>query len=559
MNRRATLKKFLGVDQASAVGRTLQDDALPLGGGLSPFSGTWNYSTAAHLLRRAMFGPSHAQIQQAVQDGLDKTLDKLMTPSPKPADPVLYSNTPDDPDLNLGDSWVKGKLHPSVQGLVNLKENSLYSWLMQQIYSEGVSLTEKMILFWHNHFVVSDVFDPRYNYDYISLLREYALGNFKELTKKLTIDKAMLLYLNGAQNNRRAPNENYARELMELFVLGKGELAGPGDYTTFTEQDVLALAKALTGWVIRTDRANESFYPYSEFAAALHDTSDKQLSHRFNNAIISNQGANEYQAVVDILFNKREAATFVCKKLYRYFVYYKVSQEIQDQIIEGMADLLIANNFNIAPVIRTLLASDHFYTDEALGCLIRMPYEFMFNTIKVMKVNVPTDLAQKYLLFLDLYRSSIGMEQVYFALPSVAGWTPYYQEPGYHEIWVNSVTFPVRYNFTTALANKTRRVRNVTGLVGLDLVDYVSGFDHPEKATDLINSVVAHLLPKPIESSQLTFLKTKLLGNVTEAQWSTIWNTYKADPNNTQARTVVETRLKPLFVSLLSMPEYSLS
>ena len=559
MNRRATLKKFLGVDMASRAGRSIQEEALPLGGGLSPFTGTWNYATAAHLLRRAMFGPSHAQIQQAVQDGLEKTLDKLFTNSPKPADPVLYTNTPDDPDLNLGDSWVKAKLHPSVQGLVNLKENSLYSWLMQQLYNEGVSLTEKMILFWHNHFVVSDIFDPRYHFDYISLLRTHALGNFKALTKEITIDKAMLLYLNGAQNNRRAPNENYARELMELFVLGKGELAGPGDYTTFTEQDVLALAKALTGWVIRTDREDESFYPYVEFVSIAHEPADKQLSHRFNNRIIKNNGAEEYSDVVNILFEKREAATFICKKLYRYFIYYKVSQEIQDQIIEGLADILIAEDFKIAPVVRTLLSSDHFYTDEALGCLIRMPYEFMFNTVKALKLETPADLTQKYLVFLDLYRTSIGMEQTYFALPSVAGWTPYYQEPTYHEIWVNSVTLPIRYTFTTVLANRTRRVRNVTNPVGLDLIAYVSGFSNPENASALINDVIAHLLPKAIETAQVSFLKSKLLGNMTEAQWTTVWNTYKANPTNSQARTVVETRLKPLFVSLLSMPEYYLS
>lgn len=557
MNRRATLKKFLGVDQAAAAGRTLQEEALPVAGGLSPYSGPWNYSNAAHLLRRTMFGPTHDQIEQAVKDGLGKTLDLLLSPSNMPKEPVIYADSPVDPEIPKGESWVKGKLYGGVQGLVQSKQNSLNAWLMEQLFNEGVSITEKMTLFWHNHFVISEIYDPRYNYDYITLLRSNALGNFKQLTKDICIDKGMLLYLNGAQNTNRAPNENFARELMELFTLGKGELAGPGDYTTFTEQDVLALAKALTGWIVRTDR-DEAFYPYPVFISNRHDDNSKQLSHRFGNAIISNAGADEYKNVVDIIFLKREAATFICKKLYRYFVYYKVSQDIETEIVEGLADILIANSFEIKPVLRALFESDHFYTDEAYGCLIRMPYEFIFNTLKTMKIKVPTTVTDKYNFFLDFYRSTTGMQQVYFDIPSVAGWSPYYQVPAYHEIWVNSVTLPIRYNFTTSLANRTRRIRTLRDAAGVELVDYVDTLPNPSDANQLIQAIVAHLLPKPIEATQISFLKTRLLGPNSEAQWTAMWNAYKNNPTD-QTKKAVEDRLKPLFVSLLSMPEYYLS
>jgi uncharacterized protein (DUF1800 family) len=559
MDRRTTLRKFLGADAAASTGTILQDDALPISGGLTPYSGAWNYATAAHLLRRAMFGPTHEQIQQAVSDGLQATLAKLLTPTPAPADPVVYYDTPVDPNVSKGSSWVKTPLNPQIQGNVNFKENSLYAWLMEQIFTEGVSLTEKMILFWHNHFVVSNIFDPRYNYDYIRLIRDHALGNFKTLAENITIDKSMLLYLNGAQNTKGAPNENYARELMELFTLGKGELAGPGDYTTYTEQDVAALAKALTGWVVFSDRNDPSIYPTTQFVLNRHDTSVKQLSSRFPVTNISNLGPNDYKEVIRIIFLKREAATFVCRKLYRYFIYYKVNPSIENEIVEGLGDILIANNFEIAPVLEALLGSSHFYSEEALGCMIRPPYEFIFNTLKAMKYTPPTDLAEKYNAYLFLYRNTMGLQQVYFDLPSVAGWTPYYQEPSYHEIWVNSVTLPLRTTFTTGFANKSVRIRNVQGLAGLDLILYVSGFLNPGSATQLIDDVIAHLLPQPIYQNQKDYLKSKLLGPNTEAQWTTIWNTYKNNPNNTQAKTAVETRLKPLFVTLLSMPEYYLS
>ncbi|MBK6352739.1 MAG: DUF1800 domain-containing protein [Saprospiraceae bacterium] len=535
--------------------------ALPVNGGLTPYQGSWNYATAAHLLRRAMFGPTHEQIKGAVSDGLQKTLDKLATDQALPSPPVLYTDQIADPEIPKGQTWVTGKLNPQVQGLVQIKESSLYSWLMQLMFNEGVSLTEKMTLFWHNHFVVSEIFDPRYNYDYITTLRSNCMGNFKSLTEKITIDKSMLVYLNGNQNTNLAPNENFAREVMELFTLGKGALAGPGDYTTFTEQDVLAVAKALTGWTIAADRRNESFYPYSRFDTRLHDKSTKQLSARFNNQQITNAEENEYKSVINLIFKKREAATFICRKLYNYFVYYKVDQTIESQVIDEMADLLVANNFEIKPVVKALLGSEHFYSDEALGCMIRPPYEFIFNTLKAMKFKPSADLEINYSLFLAIYRNNMGLQQVYFDIPSVAGWSPYYQEPGYHEIWINSVTYPLRVGFTNQAANKQMRIRGGSGSTtfGLDLVEYVSSLTNPTDISLLLSEIVAHLLPQNIYQNQIDFLKKAFLGNLTEAQWATMWNSYKANPNNAQARTAVDNRLKPLFSTLLSMPEYFLS
>jgi len=184
------------------------------------------------LLRRAMFGPTHAQINQAVSDGLNKTLDKLMQPTPEPAPPLNYGFA-QDVSAPVGETWVDKPGDPTIQGLFQSRDNSLHAWIMENIFNEGVSLTEKMMLFWHNHFVVSDVFDPRYKYYYLTSLRKNVLGNFKTLTEEITIDAAMLVYLNGNQNTNRAPNENYARELMELFTCWKGQFVGPGDYTIY--------------------------------------------------------------------------------------------------------------------------------------------------------------------------------------------------------------------------------------------------------------------------------------------------------------------------------------
>ncbi|MBK8153554.1 MAG: DUF1800 domain-containing protein [Saprospiraceae bacterium] len=464
-------------DESSPAMMPSRAAALPIMGGLDPFSGTWNYATAAHLLRRAMFGPTHAQINQAVSDGLNKTLDKLMQPTPEPAPPLNYGFA-QDVSAPVGETWVDKPGDPTIQGLFQSRDNSLHAWIMENIFNEGVSLTEKMMLFWHNHFVVSDVLIHGTNTIILQRLRKNVLGNFKTLTEEITIDAAMLVYLNGNQNTNRAPNENYARELMELFTCGKGQLVGPGDYTTYTEKDIAAVAKVLTGWTIARDR-NLGTYNV-QFVANLHDTSTKTLSNRFNNASISNKGSNEYKEIINLLFQKRETATFICRKLYRYFVYYQVDLAIENEIVNGLADLLIADNFNISTVVRKLLSSDHFYSSEALGAMIRPPYEFLFNTLKTMSFTPPTTLAEKYNTYLFFYRGSANLQQVYFDVPSVAGWTPYYQEPGFHEIWINSVTLPARVTWTSGLITKLR-IRNVTGLFGLDLVAYVGTFAGPYK------------------------------------------------------------------------------
>ncbi len=552
--------------------------AIPVGGGLNPYTGPWTYATAAHLLRRAMFGPTHAQIKQAVTDGFAKTMDKLMAKSAVPNPPVYYTDTPVDPQMpnQLGKEWHNTRFTPSVQGLNNLRDNSLYGWILQNMMNEGVSITEKMMLFWHNHFVVSDIYLANISYSYLESIRKNVIGDFKQMAKDITVDGAMLIYLNGNANTRLAPNENYARELLELFTLGKGELAGPGDYTTYTEHDILEIAKVLTGWVTpqnaQTDANNVvSVLPDVKFnvnprrptqPADFHDTSTKTLSNRFNFATIKNNNENEYKDLIEIIFKKREAASFICRKLYRYFVYYKVDSNIENEIVESMADILISNNFKIESVLRALLTSEHFYSIEAYGALIKNPYDWFFSIAKGMKMQVPADIKISYPLMLTVYRSLTSQNQAYFDLPSVAGWPAYYQEPAFHEIWINSITYPLRYGLGQNLINKRFGFRlNGQGqlIYGAEVTDYAAGFDDPGNATKLVEDIVSHLLPQPILQSQLDYLKSRLLGPMTETQWTTAWTNYIKDPSNTQAKTAVENRLRPFLVALTTMPEFHLS
>ncbi len=250
MNRKATLARLLGkTDQQVSAHKkpAAVHTILPNGNStLTPYTGTWGYEQAAHLLRRTTFGPNYEKIKEAAASSLDATISQLFQELPLPDPPINYSEA-NDPYVPIGETWINAPYSPDIN-LRAHRNRSLRAWTLDLLFTEGISIREKLTLFWHNHFSINNINDPKFLYKYITTIRSQAWGNFRDLVKAITVDPAMLRFLNGNQNTNLAPNENYARELMELFTLGKGELAGPGDYTTFTEEDVMQMARVLTGW-----------------------------------------------------------------------------------------------------------------------------------------------------------------------------------------------------------------------------------------------------------------------------------------------------------------------
>ena len=234
MDRRGFLADF------GRYSSTQVSSAPPPMSGLEAYSGVWGYEQAAHLLRRAMFGPTYAQIKQAETDGLAATLAQLFEVTYPTAGPIhtgqFFSQMGaviplDDPNTAVGASWVNkvgGVWQASMYDTSNqqnfllnqtARRLAMRAHKQEQMMKEQVSVLEKMTLFWHNHFVTSDNPDGLLDFRYITTLQENSLGNFRDLVKLITLDPAMLKYLNGNENTKVAPNENYARELFELFSL----------------------------------------------------------------------------------------------------------------------------------------------------------------------------------------------------------------------------------------------------------------------------------------------------------------------------------------------------
>ncbi len=525
--------------------------------GIAPYTGPWTFQEAGHLLRRTTFGPTITQIEEAVSDGLNATIDTLLAPQPEPGEP-LNSDFPNDPNVPEGTSWIdKPFVEDLEDDIYEYRHFSLRGWQYEFMVNEKTSIQETMALFWHNHFVTGDIDEPNALYRYIKLLRSQATGNFKQLTKDITIDAAMLTYLNGRENIASEPNENYARELLELFTIGKGPLIGPGDYTHYTEKDVEAVAKIMTGWFLINDwtyNINEKLEVV--FDNDLHDQSTKQLSNHFGNATISNNGAEEYKDLIDVVFQQDEVARHIVRKLYRWFVYYDINETVELKVIEPLAQILIANEYDIEPVLETLLKSEHFFDVLSMGCMIKNPIDFNLTIIKQLEVQIPTELKARYswLVYVFYISSEFGME--YFSPPSVAGWKAYYQVPSYQRVWMNSVTLKNRESATGAFIYT---FTDLGLLFGIKPIALLQALDNPSDPDEVIAGFTKLLLPMPLADSQKEFLKKEvLIPGLPDMEWTMEYNNYLSNPGDENIKEALKDRIQFLLYMISVLPEYHL-
>lgn len=523
---------------------------------LSPYQGPWDTPLAAHLLRRCLFGPQRMQIKESLDLGMNGTINKLLASTVLPDPPVNF-NYPDDANVPIGSTWINAPYTDNAQAAY--RRQSLRAWTVQTLLNQGISLREKMWLFWHNHFVTGDINDPKFDYHYGDLLRRSALGNFKKLTQEMTINPSMLRYLNGNQNTKEAPNENYSRELLELFTIGKGPQIAPGDYSHYTEQDVVQMARVLTGWVDRGFNARRDIAITSDFISNRHDTGSKNLSHRFQDRVINNQGEQEYLALIDIIFEQPEVARFLVRKLYRWFVYYTIDEQIENAIIEPLASQLRENNYEVAPVLATLLSSQHFYDAEVIGAIIKNPLDFILGSLNQLEIKPPNDTLEGVYTFHTLIARAATQQQMeIYNPPDVAGWKAYYQEPVYYRQWINSTTLQQRKLVIDAIAtgasNSGGLNRNLKG----DILQFIASFADPKDPHALISEFVQLLLPQSISDAQHAALKEILIPGLPDYEWTVEYNDYLDDPNNKNLKQSISLKLARLLQAILSMPEYLL-
>jgi uncharacterized protein (DUF1800 family) len=542
------------VMQASGIRRTNRT----LSTGLTAYSGAWGFDEVAHLLRRTMFGAKKDDITYFMGKTMSQAVDELLTaPSTQPSPPINNYNTAQkiDPNIAPGQTWVYG---PEDVNFNSQRIGSLKAWFMGQTLNQDRSIHEKMVLFWHNHFSTeTNVYNSAiWGYNHHVTLRKNSLGNFKTFVKEITTDVAMLKYLNGYLNTKKQADENYGRELQELFTVGKD--LNPH----YTEDDVKQAARVLTGW-----RINQSTFK-SYFDLTKHDTTDKVFSSFYNNTTITGKnsataGDEELDAMLTMIFNHQEVAKFMCRKLYRWFIYYDIDATTETNIIEPLATIFRNNNYDIKPVLEALFKSEHFYDAANMGCLIKSPLDSLIGMCRQFEVVFPTsqDYVTQYYYWNLIWSFTTIQQQNYGDSPNVAGWSAYYQVPEFHEIWINSDTLPKRNQISDVMiAVGVKRGSNIIIIDAIAAAEKISS--KPSDPNKLIDDLCKYLhATLTLSQANKDSIKTSslLYGQSTDAYWTTAWNDYKNNPTDATKKQIVNYALILLMKYLMDLSEYQLS
>jgi uncharacterized protein (DUF1800 family) len=381
----------------------------------------WNEQTAAHLLNRAAFGGTPEEVEMARRKGLATVLRDLVEPGKDAADVTApeWARPRNLQEVRMAARMAE-KDSPERKEKMRMERMmegdqilDLRRWWLDRMMNGPAPLVEKMTLFWHGHFATSieKVKNAYWMWLQNDSLRRNAFGNFAELTKKMSRDPAMMIYLDLQQSRSEHPNENWARELMELFTVGIGN---------YTEQDIRESARAFTGY--RLDMTTQQF----RFAPFQQDHGNKTFMGR--------SGALSGDDVIDTLVKNPACARFIGRKLVRFFV----EDDPAPETVETVANRLRAHNFEIGPVLREIFGSAEFYSDRVMRAQIKSPTQFVVQTSKLLNAPLP---AAKV-----VQNGMRQMGQILFAPPNVKGW-----DGG--KSWITTSTLLFRYNFANYLIN----------------------------------------------------------------------------------------------------------
>lgn len=514
MNRRA----FLGLEH-----RAPTRPARPTAS-IAPYQQPLTRNDALHLLRRFTLGPTQALVDQLVGMRAEEAVDLLLgdpaAEPPVPSPGSWVDQAQEDP--NGVDIVTRGQ----IEALWESNFKRLQQWWIDLMRTEHLPAREKLTLFWSGHFTTEFTYDlgyipPQVLYRQNLMLRRMRLGNFRAFLEEVTLDCAMLEYLGGTLNVAGKPNENYAREMMELYSTGIG---------WYTEGDVKEAARVLTGWKssLYSDAPAPNGIFNTWFKPSDHDIGAKQYL-GFSIPARDQDTNTEYlvrtqevRRMIEILFDQRAEAIarFMVGKLYRFFVYSNPAAT-DIETLNALMQVFIANDFELRPLLRTLLASEHFFDPANRGVQIKSPADYAVGLARQLGIPLP-----------DAASALARMEQDLIDPPDVSGWRGY-------RTWISTKTIPQRVQYAHQL---------IASMSDLQAQQLVQSFDGWQSVDTFVAELTRFLLPRPIGSTRLAYYTNVLLAGAPSYEWPTIVSDASA----------VATRLRALLRIIVKAPDYHL-
>ena len=425
---------------------------------LARYEGRFTMRSAAHLLRRAGFGGTVSDVAALTPLGADRAVDSLLHPSGAATDFPAY---------------------PPTDILFDQKKNrhATQLWFLDQLVRTNQPLAQKMMLFWHGHFATSmQKVPPQLMAQQMNLLRAQGLGKFPGLLSSVAKDPAMLVWLDNRGNSKAHPNENFAREVMELFTLGLGN---------FTEDDVKESARAFTGWTLDRSLA---FIDNPK----VHDDGAK--------TVLGKTGNWTGEDVINIIVQHPAHSRFIAHKLLEFFVY----SDPEPELIEALASVYALSGYDIPKTLGTILRSNVFYSTRAYRAIPKSPIEFAVGTLRYMGITAVPD---------NLPYALARMGQDPLNPPSVKGW-----DGG--PTWINTATLLARFNFVNALIATSLQKKPAAGAptpvvplaastISPDaIVAQVGGFDAQKIVGTIVSAALQDDVTSDVRSTLVSFVNS---------------------------------------------------
>lgn len=530
---------------------------------LTPKSGPLGRRLAAHLLRRASYNVSKARIDEFANYTVQEAMDVLMTPiEPEYREPRWVQECTTVPNIypqcgsvpNVGDESINcGTTPPNCTHYGNLGSHGTtqtHLWWFLEAFQD-TSMRHKLQYFLSTCLMPNIDAGVRYGFDGLALLQQYAFGSYRLLARKMAMSLPMMELLDVNTSTADNPNENFPREFMELYTIGKGEQIAPGDYTSYTEHDVQEAAKIFTGFrYLHNGGYLQNIDPDTNLNSGTawyheHDTSDKTFSTAFNEqTIIGAADAadmfRELDDFVDMLFEQEHTAIYLCRRMYRFFVADELTPDIETNIILPLAETFRNSDYNIETVMRELLSSQHFYEEDAwsVGKIIagQIADSISLATMHLSRFeyqvpdlnNVPNGYWVFHISPIFLGANNL---QSFFNPPTVAGFLANFQAPLWSCHWFSSETIAARLDLPV-----TPRFLNQ-----IDLATWVSNnVSNPFEPATVVLEIVEVFFPETPPQERLDyFLDEYFLRFMTESDWAQEWSSYEVTGDDTEVKLVL--------------------
>jgi hypothetical protein len=551
---------------------------------LAPYTGEFGDAQKKHLLKRTMVGYASRHLKDLEGLTMDQAVDLIMTPH-EFGEPVNnyyfelsaeeYKEKYGNEDVGPGEPFISRPYIENYEGTNQIerfgqeRQRAIESWIYRSMLEQPTSISWKFYIFFHNLTPVNieSSHSHKAQFIYHRLMYNGAFRSYKDFIYDLTIDPAMLSYLNLRLSRKETPDENYAREVQELFTVGKRP------FSKFTEEDVQSAARLLVGWDYDWSKThqNEGTEVHTIFHEWNHDTGDKQFSEFYGNKIIRGKegqaGREELNEFINMIFETDEVAIYLSRRLYQYFVYPILSDAVEETIILPLAEVMRSNNYNLSQTLSTLLKSEYFYAEELYDSMFKPPIDFSIGFHKEFDLingdvgawdhdqqreylgRFPEDLSYFEEKFFDsefrmnrivnhIQWSSSQQGMQIMNPPSVSGWPAFYQEPVYDLFWLNSVTIKSKKQITDSVSRWGIYMDNNVNL-RYDLKRLIESFNNPEDINAFVEELTNRFFGAPIPEKALDRIKKIVLGDqLDERYWTEAVNQFKANQSRQNYNTL---------------------